>query len=64
MDFQNAIEFCAVRKLELMAFDTALETQNKKWTNKKYFEMQLFLEDTGCIYEKVKLRLNDMQIMR
>jgi len=45
LDFKNAVEFCAVRKMELMAFDTALEAKNSQWSDKKYLKSQLSDED-------------------
>jgi len=52
LDFQTAVEFCAVRKMELMAFDTATEAQNRAWADTEYLNNYFNLSKLGKVKNK------------
>jgi len=45
MDFKAAVEFCAIRKMEVLAFDTDFEMKDKRWTYERFLKKGLMLHE-------------------
>jgi len=46
LDFKTAVEFCAVRKMEIIAFDTSIEMDDIRFLNyQDYLRKELFIPE-------------------
>jgi len=45
LDYKTAVEFCAVRKMEIIAFDTNIEMNERRFVSKDYLAPELMIND-------------------